>query len=208
MPPNKALQRTGLGRFSGCSLFIARFLFSPSLSLIRYRDMKSRSSLLGEALCGLTKSCFSQQVLHGSRRLAGGSQELVPRVWSLPGNVVNLEASIRVSALESDGMVKLIKHSQASSPRTSHTRLIKAWTKMVRGQVRTLNDSPTRMMKPPVYRVDLTLPVRNVEHGKAVLVSFPPWPVQGQSTVRQTQGRRHGEDRTSQRRCVIQRIRP
>jgi len=36
----------------------------------------------------------------------GGRRKLLPRVWSLPGNVVNLEASIRVSALESDGMVK------------------------------------------------------------------------------------------------------
>ena len=33
------------------------------------------------------------------------------------------------AALESDGRVKLIKHSQAPSPRTSHTRLFKAWAK-------------------------------------------------------------------------------
>jgi len=33
------------------------------------------------------------------------------------------------AALESDGMVKTFEHSQASSPRTSHTRLIKAWAK-------------------------------------------------------------------------------
>src|SRR5678815_531433 len=39
-------------------------------------------------------------------------------------------------------------------------------------------------------------------------VEFPPWPVQGKSTARQTQGRRHGEDRRSQSRSVMERIRP
>jgi|KBSSwiStaDraftv2_1062776.scaffolds.fasta_scaffold188787_3 hypothetical protein len=33
------------------------------------------------------------------------------------------------ATLESDGMVKIYEHSQASSQRTSHTRLIKAWAK-------------------------------------------------------------------------------
>lgn len=77
---------------------------------------------------------------------SGGRRKLLPEVGSLPDNVVNLEASIRVSTLESDGMVKLIKHSQASSVITSHTRLIKAWTKMVSGQARALTNSPTRML--------------------------------------------------------------
>ena len=66
---------------------------------------------------------------------------------------------------------------------------------------------PDANVAPPVYRVDLTRPVKNVEHGKAVS-QFPPWPVQGKSTARQTQGRRHGEDRRSQSRPVIGRICP
>src|SRR4029453_16665722 len=60
---------------------------------------------------------------------------------------------------------------------------------------------------PPVYRADLTRPVVNAEHGKAVSV-IPPWPVQGKSTARPAQGRRHGEDRISQGRAVMARIRP
>jgi hypothetical protein len=43
-----------------------------SVSFCRYCDMKSRLSLLGWTQV-LTKSCFSQQVFHGSRRLAGGA---------------------------------------------------------------------------------------------------------------------------------------
>ena len=54
---------------------------------------------------------------------------------------------------------------------------------------------------PPVYRVDLTRPVTDLEHGKAVSL-IPPWLVQGKSTARPTEGRRHGEDRTSQGRSV------
>ena len=76
----------------------------------------------------LTKPCFSQQVFYESRRLVGGiittAKGLKPlKQCSQPGSL-NPGA-----ALESDGMVKLIKHSQASSPRTSHTRLFKAWAK-------------------------------------------------------------------------------
>src|SRR5438132_13956035 len=41
----------------------------------------------------LTQPCLSRQVFYGSRRLAGGSKPL-PRVWSLPNNVVNLGESI------------------------------------------------------------------------------------------------------------------
>ena len=115
------------------------------LSLGRYCDMKSRLSLLGEVLFGPDQALLFAAGIPREQAF-GGRRKTLPRVWSLPGNVVNLEASIRVSALESDGMVKLTKHSQASSPRTSHTRLIKAWTKTVSGQVRTLNDSPTRMV--------------------------------------------------------------
>src|ERR1051325_9112623 len=60
---------------------------------------------------------------------------------------------------------------------------------------------------PPVYRVDLTRPVTDREHGKAV-EHIPPWLFQGKPTARQAAGRRHGEDRTSQGRPVIGRICP
>ena len=55
---------------------------------------------------------------------------------------------------------------------------------------------PDANVAPPVYRVDLTRPVVDVKHGKAVSV-IPPWLVQGKPTARQAQGRRHGEDRRS-----------
>ena len=67
-------------------------------------------------------------------------------------------------------MVKLVEHSQASSQRTSHTRLIKAWAKNGKrsgSDSRTWSDANGA---PPVYRVDLTRPVVNAEHGKAVSV--------------------------------------
>src|SRR5206468_12740675 len=67
-------------------------------------------------------------------------------------------------------MVKTFEHSQAPSTRTSHTRLIKAWAKNGKR-----SGSDSRMWSdangaPPVYRVDLTRPVVNAEHGKAVSV--------------------------------------
>ena len=68
-PPNHAVQRTAASR-SGCK---QRASWPLSLSLGRYCDMKSRSSLLSVAVIGPTKSCFSQQVFHGSRRLADGA---------------------------------------------------------------------------------------------------------------------------------------
>jgi len=66
---NHALQRTRRER-RGCNRGVP---CAGSLSLGRYCDMKSRLSLLGVAQLGLTKSCFSQQVFHGSRRLVGGA---------------------------------------------------------------------------------------------------------------------------------------
>jgi hypothetical protein len=59
---------------------------------------------------------------------------------------------------------------------------------------------------PPVYRVDLTHPVGNAEHGKAA--DIPPWLLRGRPTARPAIGRRHGEDRTSQSRSVMDRICP
>ena len=72
--------------------------------------------------------------------------------------------------LESDGMVKTIEHSQASSPRTSHTRLIKAWAKNGKRSGSGSLTWPDANVAPPVYRVDLTHPVEDAEHGKAVSV--------------------------------------
>jgi len=75
----------------------------------------------------LTQPCLSRQVFYGSRRLAGGASH------SQGSGASQTMQSTREpqsgATLESDGMVKLIEHSQASSQRTSHTRLIKAWTK-------------------------------------------------------------------------------
>src|SRR5207302_8457931 len=84
----------------------------------------------------LTQSCLSRQVFYGSRRLAGGAShcqgsgasQTMQSTWEPQSG----------ATLESDGMVKTCEHSQASSPRTSHTRLIKAWAKMASGQVRAL----------------------------------------------------------------------
>ena len=79
------------------------------------------------------------QALGGRRKLLSTGLK-PPRQCSQPGSL-NPGAT-----LESDGMVKLTKHSQASSVPTSHTRLFKAWTKMVSGQVRVLERGSTRMM--------------------------------------------------------------
>jgi len=67
-------------------------------------------------------------------------------------------------------MVKLVEHSQASSPRASHTRLIKAWAKNGKRSGSGFRTWPDANVAPPVYRVDLTRPVEDAEHGKAVWV--------------------------------------
>ena len=67
-------------------------------------------------------------------------------------------------------MVKLVEHSQASSQRTSHTRLIKAWAKNGKRSGSGSRTWPDANVAPPVYRVDLTRPVVNAEHGKAVSI--------------------------------------
>jgi hypothetical protein len=105
-------------------------------------DMKSHPPLL--SMGNLTKPCLSRQVFQGSMRWTGGGnatvQGLKPsRQCSQPGSL-NPGA-----ALESDGMVKLNEHSQAPSEKLSHTRLIKAQTKMVSGQDRVVQRGPTRM---------------------------------------------------------------
>jgi hypothetical protein len=108
---------------------------NPSLSLGRSPRREVASATAERGLV-LTQPCLSRQVFYGSRRLAGGAShcqgsgasQTMQSTWEPQSG----------ATLESDGMVKLIKHSQASSPRTSHTRLIKAWTKKVSGQVRAL----------------------------------------------------------------------
>src|SRR6266516_496766 len=67
-------------------------------------------------------------------------------------------------------MVKTFEHSQASSQRTSHTRLIKAWAQNGKRSGSGSLTWPDANVAPPVYRVDLTRPVVNAEHGKVVSV--------------------------------------
>src|SRR5947208_14112578 len=74
------------------------------------------------------------------------------------------------ATLELDGMVKTFEHSQASSPRTSHTRLTKAWAKNGKRSGSGFLTWPDANVAPPVHRVDLTHPVVDAEHGKAVSV--------------------------------------
>ena len=110
------------------------------------------------------------------------------------------------AALESDGMVKLLnthKHRHENKPYEADQGLDQKGKRSGSGSLTW----PDANVAPPVYRVDLTRPVVNVEHGKAVSV-IPPWLVQGKPTARQAQGKRHGEDRTSQGRPVIERICP
>jgi hypothetical protein len=125
--------------------------------------MKSHSSLLSG--CNLTKPCLSRQVFQGSRRWTGSRDATVPglkpsRQCSQPGSL-NPGA-----ALELEGRVKLIKHSQASLKETSHTRLSKAQAREGQRSGSGRRTWPDANDAPPVYRVDLTPPVRNVEHGK------------------------------------------
>jgi len=67
-------------------------------------------------------------------------------------------------------MVKTFEHSQASSQRTSHTGLIKAWAKNGKRSGSGFRTWPDANVAPPVYRVDLTRPVVDAEHGKAVSI--------------------------------------
>jgi hypothetical protein len=75
------------------------------------RDMKLHSTLLGWTGF-LTKPCVSPQVFHGSmHRRAVAEWSLLTGVWSLPGNVANLAASMPGDALESEDMVKVTERS-------------------------------------------------------------------------------------------------
>ena len=166
--------------------------------------MKSHQLLL--SMVFVTEPCVSPQVFHGSRRLAGGSQSTAtglkpPKQCSQPGSL-NPGA-----ALESDGMVKLIKHSQASSPRTSHKRLFKAWAK--RQAVRIgLSNVARRECCTASVKSGPNLSCGRCGTWKSRFSSSRLGCFQGKPTARQAQGRRHGEDRTSQGRSVMDRIRP
>ena len=123
-----------------------------------------------------------------------------PKQCSQPGSL-NPGAT-----LGSDGRVKLL-NTRKHRHREQATR---GWSRLGPKGKRSGSGSltwPDANDAPPVYRVDLTRPVTDLEHGKAV-GSVPPWPVQGKPTARQAQGRRHGEDRTSQGHSVIERICP
>ena len=146
-------------------------------------DMKSHAPLL--SVGNLTKPCLSRQVFQGSRRWTGGGnatvQGLEPsRQCSQPGSL-NPGA-----ALESDGTVKIRKHSQASSKE----RAIRGWLRLrpLSGQRSgsgrlTWSDANDA---PPVYRVDLTRPVEHAEHGNAA--DIPP----GRFQASRPQGRPRG----------------
>src|SRR5947209_6965772 len=86
--PANAGERLGLAGKSRVSL-------GPRPGVAEFRRSLRRevASTTAERGLVLTQPCLSRQVFYGSRRLAGGSKPL-PRVWSLPNNVVNLGASI------------------------------------------------------------------------------------------------------------------
>ena len=109
--PNQPVERTGSSRYGqvhshdcgGCS---------PSLTSAVGCDMKSHSPLL--SVGNLTKPCLSRQVFQGSMRWTGGRKATVQGVK--PSRQCSQPGSLNPgAALESDGTVKLIKHSQASS---------------------------------------------------------------------------------------------
>ena len=89
--------------------------------------MRSRLPLLSVVV--LTQPCFSRQVFYGSRRLAGGS---VTSYCQGSGAFQTMQPTWEPqsgSGARIGWYGQTIKHSQASSPRTSHTRLLKAWAK-------------------------------------------------------------------------------
>ena len=156
--------------------------------------MKSHSSLL--SVGNLTKPCLSRQVFQGSRRWTGGGNATVrglkpSRQCSQPGSL-NPGA-----ALESDGTVKLIKHSQASSKERAKRGCSRLRPKYGQRSGSGRLTWPDANDAPPVYRVDLTHPVENAEHGKAA--GIPPGRFPGKPTARQAPGKRHGEDRKKPR---------
>src|SRR5881396_1199676 len=96
--------------------------------------MRSRLPLLSVVVFSLTQPCFSRQVFYESRRLAGGANYCQGSEASQTMQLTWKPQSGCDARIGRYGQT--IKHSQASSQRTSHTRLIKAWTKRVSGQAR------------------------------------------------------------------------
>jgi len=91
--------------------------------------MKLHSILLGWKRFP-TKPCVSPQVFHGGMHLMRCDRVVVSVKGVKPSRQCSKTGSLKPGgALELEDMVKLNKCSQASSPRTSHTRLIKAWAK-------------------------------------------------------------------------------
>src|SRR5437773_872006 len=140
--PNESVERTGTSRLARCQLQRQRWLICVAhLGCSLRREV---ASITAERGLFLTQPCLSREVFYGSRRLAGGAShcqgsgasQTMQSTWEPQSG----------ATLESDGMVKIYEHSQASSPRTSHTRLIKAWAKMARGQDRALERGPTRTL--------------------------------------------------------------
>src|SRR5437867_12291847 len=101
-------------------------------------------------------------------------------------------------------MVKIRKHSQASSEERARRGWLRLRPKYGQRSGSGRLTWPDANVAPSVYRVDLTHPVMNAEHGKAA--GLPPGRFQGKPTVRQAQGKRHGEDRISKGRSVTDRI--
>ena len=90
------------------------------------------------------------------------------------------------AALESDGTVKRVntrKHRHREQANEADQGLDQNGKRSGSGFLTW----PDANGAPPVYRVDLTRPATDLEHGKALRV-LPPWLFQGKPTVRQAQG--------------------
>ena len=76
--PNQSVERTGMSRSVLPQLQRqGRLIPVAHLGRSLRRDVASTTAERGLVL---TQPCLSRQVFYGSRRLAGGSQELLPRV--------------------------------------------------------------------------------------------------------------------------------
>ena len=123
------LQPTRAGAL-GLSLesLVVSYRWSAWLSLVVGCDMRSRLPLLSVVFF-LTKPCVSPQVFYGSRRLSGGSITSYCQGSEASQTMQPAWEPQSGSGARIGWYGQTIKHSQASSPRTSHTRLFKAWAK-------------------------------------------------------------------------------
>jgi hypothetical protein len=129
--------------------------------------MKLHSSLL--SVGNLTKPCLSRQVFQGSMRWTGDRKVTVQGVK--PSRQCSQPGSLNPgAALESGGTVKLLntrKHRQGNEPYEADQGSNQNGKRSGSGSLTW----PDANGAPPVYRVDLTRPVVDVEHGKAA--SYP-----------------------------------